>query len=63
MSSYLKIFRQNIMDYNKNANETLENFKANHEFYLNKIHYFIANRYLDYLHILIEIHNQVQEFI
>jgi hypothetical protein len=39
------------------ANETLTNFKENHEFYLNKIHYLIVNRYLDYLFILIELHN------
>ena len=59
MNQFLKIFQQNVVDYNKNANETLENFKAYHEFYLNKIHYFIANRYLDYLYILIVLHNQV----
>lgn len=64
ISSYLENFESNMLEYRSNARDCVQEYKADNEFQLNKIHKSITNRVSDYIFILKTVYSQVfDEFI
>jgi hypothetical protein len=56
---FLENLKISAQDYQRRAIECVEEFEADNEFYLNKLHRLIAQRSLDYVFVMLQFHQHV----